>query len=340
MKASIMKWKYLLGLIILCFIVSNCKKDNSQAPSFHETKILSYSIQNISAIVNIDTTQHLINIRFPDQVMNGDSLIANFTLSQGCKATIKNVEQLSGVSKNNFTNVFIYTISYSGYQTDWTVTTTNNNYTSILGMGNFLQLQASNNCNFPWYKDQAYTGPFSQDNCGPTAVTMVCKWADSTFTKTTEDARNAYRSTGGLWYPDDITFYLRDNAIPNSTIQLPLTEEGTTQAIKRQIDLQQIVIVDLEMFTVRFNSDQNSHVDRFYLTDAGRGHYIIVKGYKKVDNQIFFEVYDPNSWTAIYADGNLKGKDRFYRSSDIFQATKTWWPKVFIVAKKGTTVIE
>lgn len=335
-----MNLKLLLAFLPICFLVSNCKKDNAQVPTYHDTKILSYSIQNISASVSIDTSLHSINIRFPDNQLKGDSLIANFTVSEGCKASIKNVEQVSGVSKNNYSTVFTYTVSFSGYSTDWTVTTTNNNSTSALGLGNFLQLEQSNNCNYSWYKDQAYSGPFSLDNCGPTAVTMVCKWADSTFTKTIEDARNAYRSSGGAWYPDDITFYLRDNAIPNSTIQLPLTEDATTQALIRQIDLKQIIIMDLEMFLVRFNNDQNSHIDRFYLTDAGKGHFIIIKGYKKVDNQIFFEVFDPNSWTASYADGNLKGKDRFYRSTDLFQATKNWWPKIFIVAKKGTTVIE
>ncbi len=329
-----------LRIIILCIFLTNCKKDNGTVPQQHETNILTYTIQNTPASISIVSTDHLINIRFPDSIMNADSIIANFTLSPGCKATIKNIEQVSGVSINNFTSVFYYTVTAEGSSTDWKIIATNNNYTASQGLGNFIQQISSNNCTYSWYRDQAYTGIYSLVNCGPTSVTMACKWSDSTFTKTPEDARNAYRSTGGDWYPDDITFYLRDNSIPNSTIQLPATEEATTQALKRQVDLKQIVILNLEMYSVRFNSDSNSHVDRFFITDPGVGHNIIIKGYKKVDNEIFFEVYDPNSWTATYNNGTLKGKDRYYRSKDLYEATKTWWPKIFVIAKKGNAVIE
>lgn len=272
--------------------------------------------------------------------MNGHNLIASFTLSAGCKATVKNIEQVSGVSKNNYTKIFFYTVSSAGNSTDWKVTASNNDYTAGLGLGNFIQQTESNNRTYFWYMDQAYTGPYSLDNCGPTAVTMACKWADSTFTKTPEDARKAFRPTGGPWYPDDITFYLRDNNIPNSTVALPVTEEGTVQTLKRLVDLHEAVIVCLEMYSVRLNSDPHSHVDRFYPDDPGIGHYIIVKGYKEVDDETYFEVYDPNSWTRTYDDGSLKGKYRYYRSEDLFEATKNWWPKVFVVAKKGTSIIE
>jgi hypothetical protein len=112
------------------------------------------------------------------------------------------------------------------------------------------------------------------------------------------------------------------------------------QTLKREVDLHQLVIIDLEMFSVRLNSDDHSHTDRFYTTNPGLGHYIVVKGYKEVDNEMYFEVYDPNSFTVTYDDGNLKGKDRYYRAEDLFEATKTWWPKIFIAAKKGTAIIE
>lgn len=331
-----MKWSNL-PVIFLCSILCNCKKDNTPVP---DTNILTYSIQNSQAEISIVSSEHLINIRFPDGVMNADSLIANFTLSPGCSASIKNIAQVSGVSKNNYSNTFVYTVSASGNSSDWKVIATNNNYTAVQGFGNFLQQIASNNCTYLWYKEQAYTGIYTGVNAGPAAVTMACKWSDSTFSKTVEDARNAYRPTGGDWYPDDITFYLKDNSIPNSTFALPSTEEGTVQTLKRQVDLQQIVIVYLEIYSVRYNSDPISHIDRFYLTNPGYGHFIIIKGYKKVDNEIYFEVYDPNSMTKTYSDGSLMGKDRYYRSKDLFEATKNWWPKIFLVAKKGATVIE
>jgi hypothetical protein len=334
-----MKWSLSLT-IVLCITFINCTKDKAPAPEQHDTDILSYSIQNSSALVNIESSQHLINIRFADNIRNANDLIAEFTLSPGCKASIKNVEQVSGVSKNSYTKTFFYTVSASGNSTEWKVTATNNDYTASQGFGNFIEDSASNNCFYSWYMDQAYTGPFSLLNCGPTGVTMVCKWSDSTFSKTPEDARMAYRSTGGDWYPDDITLYLRDNNVPNSTVALPATEEEVTKTIKRQVNLHQLVIVCLEINLVRYNVVPYSHIDRFYATNPGVGHFLIVKGYKLVDNETYFEVYDPNSITATYDDGNLKGKDRYYRSEDIFEATKTWWPKIFIAAKKGSAIVE
>jgi hypothetical protein len=325
--------------IALCLLLSDCNK-KEQPSVAQDTNILSYSIQNSPAQVSIVSSQHEINIRFPDSVMNGEGLIANFTLSPGCKATIKNIEQVSGVSKNNYANVFVYTVSSPGNSSDWRVTSTNNDYTTSLGLGNFIQQTARNDCSYPWYLDQGYTGPYTYSNCGPTCVTMACKWADSAFTKTPEDARSAYRPEGGDWYADDITFYLRDNNIPNSTLALPATAEGTMETFKRQVDLHQILILLLDMNLVRYQSDSRSHADKFYYTDSTDGHFVIIKGYKEVDNEMYFEVYDPGSMGRAYDNWELKGKDRYYRSEDLFEATKAWWPKVFIIAKKGTAVIE
>ena len=75
-----------LPAILLCLVLCNCKKDNSSANQQQDTNILTYSIQNTPAVVSIVASQHLINIRFPDGVMNADSIIANFTLSSGCTA--------------------------------------------------------------------------------------------------------------------------------------------------------------------------------------------------------------------------------------------------------------
>src|SRR6476469_5086472 len=171
-----MKWSYSLAIVV-CFVFSSCKKDG--APEQHDTNILSYSIKNVPAAVSIVPSEHVINIRFPDSIMNADSLIADFTLSPDCKATVKDREQVSGFSKNNYSKTFYYTVSASGSATDWKVIATNNDYTAGQGLENFIQQLAATNCSYPWYMDQAYTGPYSLDNCGPTVVTMVCKWADS-----------------------------------------------------------------------------------------------------------------------------------------------------------------
>ncbi|HNP21071.1 MAG TPA: hypothetical protein PKM63_01445 [Panacibacter sp.] len=336
-----MKCNYLI-VVALSIGFCNCKKETAEVHGQQETNILTYSLQGVPTLVTVDASRHEVNIRFPDSIMNAVNLVADFTLSPGCRAVVKNVEQVSGLTKNSFTKTFYYTVSASGSSSDWKVTASNNDYTAALGLGNFIGRQAVNDRSYAWYLDQMYTGPYSWINCGPTAVTMACKWADSLFAKTPEDARNAYRPDGGYWYADDITGYLRDNNIPNSTLALPANEEEATQILTHQVDVHQVAILILDMNYVNLNSKPTEHVDRFYSATPGFGHCILVKGYIEVDTKIYFDVYDPYSFGNSYDDGSglLKGKDRYYRSEDLFTATQNYWPKIFIVAKKGATVIE
>ena len=68
----------------------------------------------------------------------------------------------------------------------------------------------------------------------------------------------------------------------------------------------------------------------------------LVLGSVQIDNEMFFEVYDPGGGGVFYGNdlSALMGKDRYYRSEDLFKATKNWWPKAFIIAKKGAAAIE
>src|SRR5690349_18187291 len=81
-KNFLMKSANIL-FIVLCLALSNCSKKD-QPSSVHDTNILTYSIQNTAAQVEIQPSQHAINIRFPDSLMNADDLVADFTLSPGC----------------------------------------------------------------------------------------------------------------------------------------------------------------------------------------------------------------------------------------------------------------
>ena len=335
-----MKQVYTSLLVGTCLLLNSCSKNDDTSPASTDTNILSYSIENKPYGISISNASRRINITFPDTVMDAENLIADFTLSPGCKATIKNTGQTSGVSKNNYEDLLVYTVSVSGKSSDWDIISTNNTYTTALGLGNFLQQTASNNCSYPWYIDQMTTGFDSVDNCGPTATTMACKWSDSTFSKTPHDARMKYRSSSGWWYTDDIDFYLHDNNVTHSFIALASTADATAQVLKRQVDLHQLVILCLDMDWVRFTGNMHYHTDKFYVTTPGWGHFLVIKGYRKVSNEMFFEVYDPNSWAMRNDDGTLMGQDRYYRAEDLFEATKTWWPYAFIIAKKGAALTE
>lgn len=204
------------------------------------------------------------------------------------------------------------------------------------GLGHNVTASNSLNKAFDWYYDQGTSGQFSSINCGPAAVTMAIKWSDSTFKKTTEDARKTYRPDGGLWYTTDIVNYLSLNGIDNSYTSLP----DNFQTIKNYLDKNCIVILCLDNYYIRYNSNASQHIDRFYqVSSPASGHFIVVKGYRQVDNKFYFEAYDPYSIGEKYPlTTKLKGQDRYYLSDDLEQATNLWWDWAIVVAQKGKQI--
>ncbi len=335
--------RFYTFFIISFIIINSCNKKDAvtTTPTATELKILSYSMKGQNLPINVTAGLHAITITFPDSVHNANNLVADFTLSPGCTASINNTKQVSDVSKNNYDAPFTYNISdASGNVTNWTVYSINNDFTSAWGLGGFLKDSAANNRSYPWYIDQLTTGFDSIDNCGPSCVTMACKWADSTFTKNAQDARIKYEPQGGWWYTSDIDNYLNDNNVTHEIISLPNTAEDAKQFLKRQVDLKQIIILCIDMSYIRKCQDGYYHVDRFYYSSLNDGHFFIVKGYKEVDNETFFEIYDPYSWGDVNTDYSLKGKDRYYRYEDVFAASNVWWKYAFIIAKNGTALSE
>jgi hypothetical protein len=200
-----------------------------------------------------------------------------------------------------------------------------------LGLGKALGSEVSNNVDYGWYLDQANTGEHSLLNCGPTSVTMAIKWFDESFAKSPEDARNAYRPGGGWWYTNDIIGYLNDHSVSNRTIMLDQFSN-----VKAEIDNGNIVILCLDMFYVSFSKYPEHHLNKFYETNsAGWGHFIVVKGYKEVDGMILYEAYDSNSLDRSYPRGGLKGKDRYYSSTDLDAATNIWWDYAIVVERSA-----
>ena len=58
-----------------------------------------------------------------------------------------------------------------------------------------------------------------------------------------------------------------------------------------------------------------------------------MKGYKIVDDEVYYEVYDPNSFGMRYDNDTLKGINRYYRSEDLNNAVNDNWPYAIIVSK-------
>ncbi len=197
------------------------------------------------------------------------------------------------------------------------------------GLGSVLTKEVSNNVKREWYLDQQNSGRHSAVNCGPTSVTMAIRWADSLFTGTPADARNMYRPGGGWWYTDDIINYLNHYSVNNYTVRL-----SDMNVLTRELDKGNIAILCLDMYFIRDEENARWRVDKFYPTaNPEWGHFIVAKGYKIVDDQLFLEIYDPYGFGKTYSDGSPKGKNRYYRGSDIDRSTGIWWDYAIIVSR-------
>jgi hypothetical protein len=193
------------------------------------------------------------------------------------------------------------------------------------GLGTIQNSYAHTDRVYDWYIDQADTGADANANCGPSSVTMGIKWYQQSFTNTAEYARNTYPEGGGWWWTYDIVNYLNLYSIPNTTSYFT----GTNQLMGL---LNQSNLVILCISTAYLTQDYTSEhrVGRFY--SYASGHFIVVKGYRVVDGNLFFEVYDPNNWHEVYADDTPKGRNRHLLAGDLANAITNWWNYLIVIA--------
>jgi hypothetical protein len=330
----------LVSGMIALVLYSCSKKDQTPAPAAAE--IISFSLFSGNEKVEISIKPNRsVYVRVPDTILSGAGLPASFMLSPGASVSVDGQVQQSGITKNDFGQDLVYTVTGADRITknSYQVEAANNDYSFPWGLGHFITHTASENRSYNWYIDQSTSGGFASVNCGPASVTMAIKWADSSFAKTALDARMAYESSGGWWSTNDIDNYLDDNHITHAIVGLSEKADSTGIVLTRQLDHHQVIILCLDMNPVRnAPTDPAMRVDKFYTTTPGWGHFIVLKGYKIVDGELFFEAYDPYSFGQLNSDQTLKGMNRYYRSEDLAEACRIWWKFAFVIAQKGENI--
>ncbi|HZJ89628.1 MAG TPA: C39 family peptidase [Bacilli bacterium] len=186
------------------------------------------------------------------------------------------------------------------------------------GLGEKMTKYVTNDRDYEWYVDQLNTGEHWAENCGPSSVEMVGRYYDPAFSYTAEYARSLYNPDGGWWYDRFITGAFWQFEIPFASITI-----HNASVLMHALDQGNVVLINPTMELVS-REKKSTHRTGIYYT-PGTGHYIVVKGYVIVDEVTFFEVYDPWSIDMRYADGTLKGKDRYYDAVSLLDSLKNWF---------------
>lgn len=197
------------------------------------------------------------------------------------------------------------------------------------GLGSDITTYVSNDQDYDWYVDQYTTGQFWNSNCGPTSIEMVGRFYSQSFAYTAEDARANFRPSGGWWYDIDIASALDYFEIPHSVSTI-----SSSHDLIDLLDTGGVVLVNPDMSRVNQEVKSSHHTGLFYTSVTG--HYLVVKGYVIVDGNTFFEVHDPWSLNLRYANGELKGKNRYYDETSFLNSILYWWPRVYTVEKASS----
>ena len=182
------------------------------------------------------------------------------------------------------------------------------------GLGTNVTEAVSNNRDYNWYVDQFNTGEFNYMNCGPTSIEMAMRWVSKEPTITAEEIRNKYLQEERLGMMlNSISYCLTNNNITNRYLR-----EISAQKVKNEIKAGNIIIVGVNMGYISYNVANEERAGKYF--DVDFQHFVIIKGYKVVDDKLYFEIYDPNSWDTRYIDGTPVGMDRYYLADELVEA--------------------
>ena len=172
---------------------------------------------------------------------------------------------------------------------------------------------------YDWYRYQgaADSGAMASNNCGPTCVAMSIQFAHDNQWVAISDIRNYIG--GSTWtYPSMLESALDHWAVGNQRLN-NMQDIHDAVASRGSIVL---VHVWMSYFSTGSDylvsgSDPAQHYGRFY--EYTSSHWILIKGFS-TDGQ-WAIVHDPNVWPSRtnnwYAGGIPKGKDRYYRYSEL-----------------------
>lgn len=304
-------------------------------------KKFSKRLYLLSLLISFCLTPPIMGITLVDTGTNKEfsnkqeSSIGNFIkdLSQNGKYLIQQANDFSEVhffnEDGSYSKSYIFdnkTISSASFNSFSNEPILYNN----AGFLNMPNKHISNIRNYDWYVDQGSTGVYSSVNCGPSSVEMAFNWLDQENTLKASFFRSITVPAGGWIYTSDIEDVFDEYGILYDTIFVKGEE-----TLKKIIDSGEISILCLDTSYLSSGS-YNSRIGRFY--DFSGGHFVVLTGYLELENETYFEIYDPNSFGEINPSSKKPlGQGRFIKSKDLTTSIDNWW-RYTINIKKTTQI--
>ncbi len=162
---------------------------------------------------------------------------------------------------------------------------------------------------YSFYFRQADTGKYSAVNCMPTLVSMCLKWQNESFVKTPQQIRASAdpKGTGG-W-----TLFMAEKALKENGARY---EQWTLSYDDAEVNIQKMMS-ELDRGCVLYCMINEG--------DLGNdGHCMLVYGYKKSGDSVWFSVYDPGLGTATDIFGKPLGQTRSLEAHYAQWITQRW----------------
>ena len=165
-------------------------------------------------------------------------------------------------------------------------------------------------------------------NCGPIAALMVSKFVQektpetslrSNIRKVRQSVQKDIESTR-WWKMSDIKSYFSLRKIKYTSERIVKEDKFASSNITDHIDKNDVVVINVNMNDL----SMGRKIGKPYFTfpiPGGWGHYLVIVGYKYIDDQLVFEVHD--SFTK-------KGKNRAFYAKNIMSAIKGYNPEIVV----------
>lgn len=176
-----------------------------------------------------------------------------------------------------------------------------------------------------FYLTQHDTGAFSFINCMPASVASVVKWINPESKWTVEQIRNKLSPRGGNIYTDQVSGFFNDVGVRYSIKPLYKNDlKRSYNVVLNALNAGSIIMTCSDMGEISYSYDKSqSNLGKSYLADFK--HSFLITGYILLEDEVFFEVFDPYD--------KIVGV-RYMRGKEVIDSITSHWSYIFEVPRQ------